>query len=51
MLWRLGRSMLRPYNCQAKILSLALFVFRVLANHTDYAAAVNHLAFVANLFY
>src|SRR6185369_9546440 len=33
------------------LLSLSLFVFRVAANDTHHAFAVDHLAFVANLFY
>jgi hypothetical protein len=32
-------------------LSLPLFVFRVSADYPDYAAAMDDLAFVANLFY
>jgi hypothetical protein len=32
-------------------LSLALLVLRVAANHAHHAAPVDHLAFVANLFY
>jgi hypothetical protein len=46
---KLGRSMLRPY--ERKLLSLALLVLGVDANHPHHAAPVDHLALVTNLFY
>jgi hypothetical protein len=36
---------------ESKNLSLPLFVLRVGADYPDYAAAMDDLAFVANLFY
>jgi hypothetical protein len=36
---------------RAPELSLALFVFRVLANHPDHTVATDNFALVANLLY
>jgi hypothetical protein len=41
------QKLLKPKN---QNLSLPLFVFRVDANYPDHAAAMDYLAFVANLF-
>jgi len=52
LLQKLGKTTgLKTGRYETKNLSLPLFVFRVGADYPDHAAAMDDLAFVANLFY